>query len=92
MCGHSSGEPWVCTLIVNEPSSAHPALGLGVFPHPLVRVQSRLLSFFSPEPSGFWTIYMYVCILVFSGQLLMHIQILAVRVLGRIQMFVAQCN
>ena len=35
---------------------------------------------------------MYGYILVIFGQLLMHIQIQAVRALGVIQMFVAQCN
>ena len=60
--------------------------------HPFTRVENCLLLFFTPELFGFWTIYMYGYILVISGQLLMHIQIQAVRALGVIQMFVAQCN
>lgn len=79
------GSPWICVLIVNESSSINPC-----FPHSFTRVESCLLLFFTPELSGFLTIYMYVCILVISGQLLMHIQNQAVRVLRMIQMFVAQ--
>lgn len=71
---------WICTLVVNEASSIYPASGPTRFPHPFTRVENCLLFLFTPDLSGFLTIYVYICILVISGQLLMHIQIQAVRI------------
>ena len=71
--------PRICTLVVNESSSINPAQGSTRFPHPFTRVENCLLFVFTPDLSGFLTIYVYVCILVISEQLLMHIQVQAVR-------------
>ena len=87
LAARMEGLPWV-------PGSAH-LLWMSLhqlIQHPFTRVENCLLLFFTPELFGFWTIYMYGYILVISGQLLMHIQIQAVRALGVIQMFVAPCN
>lgn len=87
LAARMEGLPWA-------PGSAH-LLWMSLhqlIQHPFTRVENCLLLFFTPELFGFWTIYMYGYILVISGQLLMHIQIQAVRALGVIQMFVAQCN
>lgn len=78
--GKAPSGPWTCTLAVNESSSINPAQGPPCFPHPFTGVENCLLFVFPPDLSGFLTIYVCVCILVTSGQLLMHIQIPEVRI------------
>ena len=78
--GQAAVGPWICTLVVNESSSINPARGPPRFPPPFTSVETCLLFVVTPDLSGFLTIYVYVCILVISGQLLMHIQIQAARI------------
>lgn len=72
--------PWICTSVMNASSSVNPAQSPTCFPHLFTRVENCLLFVFTPDLSVFLTIYVYVCILVVSGQLLMHIQTQAVRI------------
>lgn len=91
--GRAPAGPWIRTLAVNESPSINATQGL-YSAHTLS--PEWQIAFVILYPRAVWLfdyIYMYVCILVISGQLLMHIQIQAVRALRVIQMFAAaECN